>query len=251
MLGTHLHMSFHYQMVVLIFIVDECIASFLTVALFRNQSLIHSGKFKLNDLQLISIVVLLHLSLAANALIFAFIDLDLEDQITLLTTEFPGLEWVSGHGVVWAAYAWNRGAFLFLFSIVLQSVVIGSFAALVVSYTLKAVRRQRRIIGKRKDKRLTKRVRRVYTLVISQVSCKRLVSATILQAIAALIFLILPLLTIASCLCGFLPYYLSWTAIALLATYSFFNSSVAVFLNPKYVDHLKAVGLYLIESRAQ
>ncbi|GMR47546.1 hypothetical protein PMAYCL1PPCAC_17741, partial [Pristionchus mayeri] len=167
-LGTHLHISFHYQMTAVIFIVDECIASLLMVALFRNQSFILSGRLKLSDSQLVIITFLLHFSLDLNALIFAFIDLDLDDQLTLLSTHYPGLEWISSHGFVWGAYSWNRGAFFFLLSILIQSLTIGSFALLTVSYTIRAVRRQRRIIGKRKDKRLTQRVRRVDTLVISQ-----------------------------------------------------------------------------------
>lgn len=154
-------------------------------ALFRQQSLLLGGKFKLSNLQLVILIIALHISLAVNAFIFAFIELDLEDQLMLLSTvihnipsfnqyslhqRYPGLAWISSHGFVWAAYAWNAGAFYFLLSIFFQCVFIGSFAILVVRYTIMTVRRQRKIIAKRKDVRLTRKVRRVDTLVISQVS---------------------------------------------------------------------------------
>ncbi|GMT23364.1 hypothetical protein PFISCL1PPCAC_14661, partial [Pristionchus fissidentatus] len=166
--GTHLNMPFHYQMVLLIFIVDECIASLLMCSLFRQQSLIVGGRLKLNNSQLTILIVILHLSLTINSFIFSFVDLDVEDQLRLLEENYAGLSWISSHGFVWAAYAWNPAVFVFFFSIFLQVIFIGSFAVAVVSYTIRAVKRQRKIIAKRKDDRLRKRVRRVDTVVISQ-----------------------------------------------------------------------------------
>ncbi|GMS95360.1 hypothetical protein PENTCL1PPCAC_17535 [Pristionchus entomophagus] len=168
LLGTHFNVSFHYQMTILIFIVDECIASLLMCSLFRQQSLILGGRLKLTNSQLVFLILALHLALVTNAAIFVFIDIDLDDQLDLLATKYPGLEWISSHGFVWAVYAWNSGSFFFLLSIFFQCLIIGSFAAMVVRYTIMTVRRQRRIIAKRKDERLKKKVRRVDTLVISQ-----------------------------------------------------------------------------------
>lgn len=155
-------------------------------ALFRQQSLLLGGRFKLNNIQLVLLIIALHISLAVNAFIFAFIELDLKDQHFLLSTvipchlsfnqclhlqRYPGLAWISSHGFVWAAYAWNAGSFYFILSIFFQCVFIGSFAILVVRYTIMTVRRQRKIIAKRKDVRLTMKVRRIDTLVISQACC--------------------------------------------------------------------------------